>query len=123
MAWISADCLRLGFARHRAALDLQRARGGVRAQAAAAAAASRRAARAAPPAGAAAARAGRAPASLSSAEEVAHLHIGVDAELELAAVRRAPGHLHFDPQIALVRQADFERGGLGDDGAIHFACA
>ena len=53
-------------------------------------------------------------------EERAHLHIGVDAQFELAAVGGAARDLDLDPQVAFVGEADFQRGGLGDDGAIHF---
>ena len=41
-------------------------------------------------------------------------------DLELAAVGGAPRDFHLDPQVALVREADFERGGFGDDGGIGF---
>ena len=63
----------------------------------------------------------RAQVALQSRERVqerAHLHIGVDAQFELAAVRGAARDGHFDPQISLVREADLERGRLGDDRAI-----
>ena len=53
------------------------------------------------------------------AEELAHLHIGVDAEFELAAVGRAAGYQHLDPQVTLVRQADFQGGWFGHDCTIH----
>src|SRR5208282_4326258 len=56
-------------------------------------------------------------------EERAHFHVCVDAEVEFAAVRRAPGDLDLYPEIAFVSQADVERGRLGHDGGIYFDMA
>lgn len=51
-------------------------------------------------------------------QEMAHLHIRVDSDFELAAVRGAARDLHFDPEITFVSEADFERGRLGHNGGI-----
>ena len=110
--------LRFGLPGHRAALNLHGGRGRIGAEAGPAAeqgGVQRRRANQ---------RVGRPRAQLAfqyaePGEEVAHLHIGVDAQLELAAVRGASGDLDLDPEIPLVRQADFEARRFGDDGPVH----
>ena len=111
--------LLLGLARHGTSLDLHRARRRVRAQSAAAASIAA-CSEGGPTSGCGGRARSSRSSSLSLAEELPHLHIGVDSQLEPAAMCRAARHVHFDPQVALVRQADFERRGLGHDRAIHF---
>jgi hypothetical protein len=41
---------------------------------------------------------------------MAHLHIGVDAQFELAAMRGAALYPYFDPEVAFVRQTDLQAG-------------